>query len=71
MGFFSMLKKSVDCRIRQNGRGCHRRDGKVFAENDDLLCSVRYALMMLRYARTNTSARNFTVPINYPKWQAI
>jgi phage terminase large subunit-like protein len=30
----------------------HRRDGKVWAEGDDLLCAVRYALMMLRYART-------------------
>jgi hypothetical protein len=45
----------------------HRREGKVFAENDDLLCAVRYALMMLRYARTESSARNFNAPINYPK----
>jgi phage terminase large subunit-like protein len=45
----------------------HRRDGKVFAENDDLLCAVRYALMMLRYARTDTAARNFNREIKYPK----
>jgi hypothetical protein len=45
----------------------HRRDGKVFAENDDLLCAVRYALMMLRYARTDTAARNFNRTIEYPK----
>ena len=44
----------------------HRRDGKVFAENDDLLCAVRYALMMLRYARTDTAARSFRREIKYP-----
>jgi hypothetical protein len=43
----------------------HRRDGRVFAEN--LLCAVRYAIMMLRYARTDSAARNFNAPINYPK----
>ena len=36
----------------------HRRDGKVFAENDDLLCAVRYALMMLRFARTDPRLLN-------------
>jgi hypothetical protein len=49
----------------------HRRDGKVFAENDDLLCAVRYALMMLRYARTDTAARDFNRKIEYPKCNAI
>jgi hypothetical protein len=43
----------------------------AFAENDDLLCAVRYALMMLRYARTSTAARNFNRKIEYPKWNAI
>jgi phage terminase large subunit-like protein len=45
----------------------HRREGKVFAEGDDLLCAVRYALMMLRYARTSTSAANFNRRLEYPK----
>ena len=45
----------------------HRRDGKVFAENDDLLCAVRYALMMLRYARTDASAKSFNRTIEYPE----
>jgi hypothetical protein len=49
----------------------HRREGKVFAESDDLLCAVRYALMMLRYARTSTSAANFNRPIQYPKARVI
>ena len=44
----------------------HRRDGKVFAENDDLLCAVRYALMMLRFARTESSARSFRRELVYP-----
>lgn len=29
----------------------HRRDGRIVAENDDLLSATRYALMMLRHAR--------------------
>jgi phage terminase large subunit-like protein len=45
----------------------HRRDGKVFAENDDLLCAVRYALMMLRFARTEASRNSFNrAQIVYP-----
>ena len=44
----------------------HRRDGKVWAEGDDLLCAVRYGLMMLRYARTDTAARSFRREIKYP-----
>lgn len=30
----------------------HRKNGKVFKERDDLLSATRYALMMLRFART-------------------
>ena len=30
----------------------HRRDGRVWKEGDDLMAATRYALMMLRYART-------------------
>jgi len=29
----------------------HRKDGKVVKEGDDILCAIRYALMMLRYAQ--------------------
>jgi hypothetical protein len=49
----------------------HRREGKVFAEGDDLFRAVRYALMKLRYARTSTSAANFNRPIQYPKVRAV
>jgi hypothetical protein len=45
----------------------HRKDGKVFAENDDLLCAVRYALMMLRYARTEAARNSFNRKVvTYP-----
>jgi hypothetical protein len=30
----------------------HRRDGKVFKENDDIMAASRYAVMMLRFAET-------------------
>jgi phage terminase large subunit-like protein len=32
----------------------HRKDGKVVKEGDNLLCATRYALMMLRYAKTKS-----------------
>jgi hypothetical protein len=45
----------------------HRKDGKVFAENDDLLRAVRYALMMLRFARTEAARSSFNRKvITYP-----
>jgi len=33
----------------------HREDGKVVKENDDLMSATRYALMMLRHAKTPTA----------------
>jgi phage terminase large subunit-like protein len=46
----------------------HRKDGKVFKEYDDLLSATRYALMNLRYARTDATARSFNRrEIAYPK----
>jgi phage terminase large subunit-like protein len=45
----------------------HRKDGRVVAEGDDLLCATRYALMMLRFARTETARRNFSRTIQYPQ----
>jgi hypothetical protein len=30
----------------------HRRDGKVHKEGDDLMSATRYAMMMLRHARS-------------------
>ncbi len=34
----------------------HREDGKIVKERDDLLSATRYALMMRRFAKTNTIA---------------
>jgi hypothetical protein len=31
----------------------HRKDGRLHKEGDDLMSAMRYAVMMLRYARTN------------------
>lgn len=44
----------------------HRKDGKVVKEGDDLIAATRYALMMLRYARTEKERRNFHREIEYP-----
>jgi terminase large subunit-like protein len=44
----------------------HRKDGKVVKEGDDLIAATRYALMMLRYARTEKERRNFPREIEYP-----
>ena len=44
----------------------HRRDSKVFKEGDDLLAAIRYALMMLRYARTRKEFDRLRGKIEYP-----
>jgi hypothetical protein len=44
----------------------HRKDGKVVKEGDDLMAATRYAVMMLRYARTAKSAADFRRKIEYP-----
>ena len=45
----------------------HRKDGLVVKEGDDLMAATRYAVMMLRYASTSKSYRDFRRPLNYPK----
>lgn len=35
----------------------HRKDGQIVKLNEDILCSVRYALMMLRFAQNNMKAQ--------------
>jgi hypothetical protein len=44
----------------------HRKDGKVVKEGDDLMAATRYAVMMLRYARTAKSAADFRRKLEYP-----
>lgn len=36
----------------------HREDGKIVKEGDDLLCASRYAMMDLRFAKTETPAKD-------------
>ncbi len=46
----------------------HRKDGKVVKEGDDLMAATRYAVMMLRHARTATARDQFNrklEPINF------
>lgn len=35
----------------------HRKDGKIVDVHDDLICATRYAIMMLRYARSYDEAK--------------
>jgi hypothetical protein len=45
----------------------HRREGKIFKENDDLLCATRYALMSIRHASTSRQYHNFRRKLVYPR----
>ena len=44
----------------------HRQDGRVVKEGDDLMAATRYALMMLRHARTAAVRTAFRRPIAMP-----
>jgi phage terminase large subunit-like protein len=44
----------------------HRKDGKVFKEHDDLMSATRYAVTMLRHARTEQARKDFLRPLKYP-----
>jgi phage terminase large subunit-like protein len=35
-------------------RGYHRKEGRIVPENDDVISAVRYAIMMVRFAKTVT-----------------
>jgi phage terminase large subunit-like protein len=45
----------------------HRKDGKVVKEGDDLMSATRYAVMMLRHARTTRQFDSFRRELKYPK----
>ena len=45
----------------------HRRDGRVVKEGDDLMAATRYALMMLRHARTTAALDSFRSRIAMPQ----
>ena len=44
----------------------HRKDGKVHKEGDDLMSATRYAVMMLRHARTAAEYNRFYRKMEYP-----
>lgn len=44
----------------------HRKDGRVVKVGDDLMSATRYALMMLRHARTIDDYFSFNSKISYP-----
>src|SRR6185436_13729712 len=44
----------------------HRQDGRVVKEGDDLMAATRYALMMLRHARTAAVRETFRRRIEMP-----
>ena len=43
----------------------HRKEGRVVKQRDDLMSATRYAVMMLRYACTQTTWAYHTGPIKY------
>jgi len=43
----------------------HRKDGRIVKVRDDLMVATRYAIMSLRYAETETEARDRWKPIEY------
>jgi phage terminase large subunit-like protein len=45
----------------------HRQDGRVVKEGDDLMAATRYALMMLRHARTTAALESFRRSIAMPQ----
>jgi hypothetical protein len=49
----------------------HRKDGKVVKEGDDLMAATRYALMMLRHARTVKELDRFRGRIEYPRMAIV
>lgn len=65
-GIQIMLQRMQTQKIRVAGhlndwweefRMYHRDEGKIVKENDDLMSATRYALMMLRFAKTQTEIR--------------
>ena len=46
----------------------HRQDGRVVKEGDDLMAATRYALMMLRHARTEIVRDAFRRRLELPNF---
>jgi len=48
----------------------HRRDGKIYKEDDHVLDACRYALMMPRFSRTKAGHSSFNRELVYPDEKA-
>ena len=48
----------------------HRKDGRVHKEGDDLMCATRYAVMMLRHARTDIPAKPRSIRRGLGGWMS-
>jgi hypothetical protein len=48
----------------------HRKDGRVHKEGDDLMAATRYAIMMLRYARTDIPPKPRSIRRGLSSWMA-
>jgi hypothetical protein len=48
----------------------HRKDGRVHKEGDDLMSATRYAVMMLRYARTDVPPKPRSIRRGSGSWMA-
>jgi phage terminase large subunit-like protein len=48
----------------------HRKDGRVHKEGDDLMSATRYAVMMLRYARTSVPPKPRSLRLSRGGWMA-
>lgn len=44
----------------------HRKDGIIQKQRDDLMAATRYAVMMLRHAKTGKQVQDWNGPIQYP-----
>ena len=48
----------------------HRKDGRVHKEGDDLMSATRYAIMMLRHARTDIPAKPRSIRRGLGGWMS-
>ena len=49
----------------------HRKDGRVHKEGDDLMSATRYAVMMLRHARTNIPPKPRSTRWDRRSWMSV
>jgi phage terminase large subunit-like protein len=67
-GRFKVFKHLLDW--FEEFRLYHRKDGRVHKEGDDLLSATRYAVMMLRFAETNTPPARRSIRPGRGGWMA-